>query len=121
MIKIENMRNGTRRKAMTRTMQMILASCAMAMMVAMPSAACKTPLPGADGKHPAVTYAPFPDALSAFVWRNWPVVPAERLADAIGASGFNIWTLGIYNKWYNKSRYRIYNFINKSKIIQLSC
>ncbi len=71
---------------MTRTMQMTLASCAMAMILAMPCKACKTPLPGADGKHPAVTYAPFPDALSAFVWRNWPVVPAERLADAIGAS-----------------------------------
>ena len=71
---------------MARKMQMTLASCAMALMLAMPCAACKTPLPGADGTHPAVTYAPFPDALSAFVWRNWPVVPAERLADAIGAS-----------------------------------
>ena len=71
---------------MKKTMQTILVSCAMAMILAMPCKACKTPLPGADGKHPAVTYAPFPDALSAFVWRNWPVVPAERLADAIGAS-----------------------------------
>ena len=52
----------------------------------LPCAACKTPLPGADGKHPAVTYAPFPDALSAFVWRNWPVVDAARLADTIGAA-----------------------------------
>ena len=28
------------------------------------------PLPGEDGKHAAVTCAPFPDALSAYVWRN---------------------------------------------------
>ena len=54
--------------------------------LALQCAACKTPLPGADGKHPAVTYAPFPDALSAFVWRNWPVVDAERIADTIGAA-----------------------------------
>ncbi|MBR1586917.1 MAG: hypothetical protein IJ658_01200 [Kiritimatiellae bacterium] len=57
-----------------------------AAMAALPCAACNTPLPGADGKHPAVTCAPFPDALSAFVWRNWPVVDAERIADTIGAS-----------------------------------
>ena len=61
-------------------------SIALATTLALPCVACKTPLPGADGKHPAVTYAPFPDALSAFVWRNWPVVDAERLADTIGAA-----------------------------------
>jgi len=42
-------------------------------------------LPGEDGTKPAVTCAPFPDALSAFVWRNWPVVDAGRMAQAIGA------------------------------------
>ena len=46
----------------------------------------EVPLPGEDGKHAAVTCAPFPDALSAYVWRNWPVVSVDRLADAIGAS-----------------------------------
>ena len=50
------------------------------------AAAGEVPLPGEDGKHAAVTCAPFPDALSAYVWRNWPVVPVERLAGAIGAS-----------------------------------
>ena len=66
--------------------QMMFALAAAAIVPALPCAACKTPLPGADGKHPAVTYAPFPDALSAFVWRNWPVVDAERLAETIGAA-----------------------------------
>ena len=37
-------------------------------------------LPGEEGTKPAVTCAPFPDALSAFVWRNWPVVDAGRMA-----------------------------------------
>ena len=42
-------------------------------------------LPGEGGEHAAVTCAPFPDALSAFVWRNWPVVSVERMAKSIGA------------------------------------
>ena len=42
-------------------------------------------LPGEDGTKCAVACAPFPDALSAFVWRNWPVVDAGRMAQAIGA------------------------------------
>ena len=48
-------------------------------------AADKVRLPGEDGAKAAVTCAPFPDALSAFVWRNWPVVSVERMAKAIGA------------------------------------
>ena len=50
------------------------------------AAADEVRLPGEDGTHEAVTCAPFPDALSAYVWRNWPVVSVDRLADAIGAS-----------------------------------
>ena len=64
----------------------LLAIAAALILPTLPCVACKTPLPGADGKHPAVTYAPFPDALSAFVWRNWPVVDAERIAETIGAA-----------------------------------
>ena len=48
-------------------------------------AADKVRLPGEDGTKAAVTCAPFPDALSAFVWRNWPVVSVERMAKAIDA------------------------------------
>ena len=53
---------------------------------ALVAAAGEVPLPGEDGKHAAVTCAPFPDALSAYVWRNWPVVSVDRLAAVIGAS-----------------------------------
>ena len=42
-------------------------------------------LPGEDGTHVAASCAPFPDALSAFVWRNWPVVSVARMAKAVGA------------------------------------
>ena len=41
-------------------------------------------LPGENGKTPAAACAPFPDRLSAVVWRNWPVVDVGRIADTIG-------------------------------------
>lgn len=44
-----------------------------------------TPLPGENGHHAAVTCAPFPDRMSAFVWRNWQVVPVARMAEVVGA------------------------------------
>jgi len=34
----------------------------------------------------ALPPAPFPDRMSAFVWRNWFCVPADRLARAVGAT-----------------------------------
>lgn len=38
------------------------------------------------GPAPApVAFPHFPDRLHAFVWRNWPLVPAERLARVVGA------------------------------------
>ena len=42
-------------------------------------------LPGEPCVKPAVGCAPFPDRMSAYVWRNWFVVPHARLADAVGA------------------------------------
>lgn len=36
----------------------------------------------------------FPDRLHAFVWRNWPLVPAERMAAAVGASKTEILRVG---------------------------
>ncbi|MBI4327957.1 MAG: hypothetical protein HY674_22225 [Chloroflexi bacterium] len=39
------------------------------------------------GNAPAPVPLPhFPDRLHAFVWRNWPLVPVERMADVVGAS-----------------------------------
>ncbi len=50
---------------------------------------------------PAGTPAPdpvasphFPDRLHAYVWRNWELVPVERLAETIGAKVEQVVTLG---------------------------
>lgn len=40
----------------------------------------KVLLPGEGGKTPAITFECFPDRLHAFVFKNWTVVPVERLA-----------------------------------------
>lgn len=43
------------------------------------------PLPGEPCMRPALSPAPFPDRLSAFVWRNWGLVPVAELAAVAGA------------------------------------
>ena len=43
-------------------------------------------LPGEGCTNAPVTHAPFPDRMSAFVWRNWFCVPKERLAATVGAT-----------------------------------
>lgn len=50
------------------------------------------PSPGRDGQLPGETDGPdplgpfpFPDRISAYVWRNWGIVPVERLAAVVGA------------------------------------
>ena len=59
----------------------------MAMCVARTSAAAGVvQLPGEDGDRPAISPAPFPDRLSAYVWRNWGLVGKERLAEVVGAT-----------------------------------
>jgi hypothetical protein len=32
----------------------------------------------------------FPDRMHAFIWRNWPVVEARRLADVLGTTSENV-------------------------------
>lgn len=44
------------------------------------------PLPGEDGRRPALAPDPFPDRMSAYVWRNWGLVDAALLTDTVGAS-----------------------------------
>ncbi|MBO7167043.1 MAG: hypothetical protein J6V88_05910 [Kiritimatiellae bacterium] len=46
----------------------------------------KHPLQGEDGKKEAMSPSPFPDALSAYVWRNWGLVPVPILARVIDAT-----------------------------------
>jgi len=36
----------------------------------------------------------FPDRLHAFVWRNWPLVPVERMAEVVGARREDILRMG---------------------------
>ena len=43
------------------------------------------------GSAPAPVALPhFPDRLHALVWRNWQVLPMERLAEAVGAHAENL-------------------------------
>ena len=50
------------------------------------AAAEPVPLPGEDGGKAAISPAPFPDRMSAYVWRNWGLVEKERLAEVVGAT-----------------------------------
>ncbi len=43
---------------------------------------------------PPVPFPHFPDALHAFVWRNWSLVPLERLARVVGAKPADLLRLG---------------------------
>ena len=44
------------------------------------------PLPGEPCTKAAIAPDPFPDRMSAYVWRNWFVVPHDRLAAVVGAT-----------------------------------
>lgn len=47
------------------------------------------------GKAPqSLIFSHFPDRMHAFVWRNWPLVPVERLARVIGASKAEVLRIG---------------------------
>ncbi len=43
---------------------------------------------------PALTLSHFPDRLHAFVWRNWPLVPLERMAKVLAARPEEIRSIG---------------------------
>ncbi len=59
----------------------------------------KTPLTGLEdlprgGAPKALGLPHFPDRLHAFVWRNWPLVPADRMARVVGAAPAEVVRLG---------------------------
>lgn len=54
------------------------------------SAQNPTTLPGENGQKPAIQYDYFPSRQHAFVWRNWTLVPAEKLAKVLGTSKRNV-------------------------------
>lgn len=68
------------------TARAILPTLALAALAA-PLRAAERPLllPGEPSVKPAISCAPFPDRLTAFVWRNWFLVPKDRLSAAVGA------------------------------------
>lgn len=43
-------------------------------------------LPDEAGRRPAISPSPFPDRMSAYVWRNWGMLETKRLADVVGAT-----------------------------------
>ena len=43
---------------------------------------------------PPLAFPHFPDRLHAFVWRNWQLVPARRMAEVIGATERDILRVG---------------------------
>ena len=59
---------------------MVIAACSML------SATAETALPGEDGRTEALSPAPFPDRMSAYVWRNWGLVDKALLAETVGAT-----------------------------------
>jgi hypothetical protein len=58
-----------------------------------PSALSVAQLPTGNSP-PALTFPQFPDRLHAFVWRNWTLVPADRMAQVVGASAADIRRVG---------------------------
>jgi len=50
------------------------------------TASAEVTLPGLPCTKAPVPTSPFPDALSAYVWRNWGLVPTARLAEVVHAT-----------------------------------
>ena len=65
---------------------LLLASAAALSAFSSLGAADDVKLPDENGTRKAVSCAPFPAALSAFVWRNWGLVDASLLAETVGAT-----------------------------------
>ena len=47
-------------------------------------------IPGEDGRKKAIDYDYFPHRQYAFVWRNWAVVPKDKLAEILSTSVENV-------------------------------
>lgn len=44
---------------------------------------------------PAIPLKHFPDRLHAFVWRNWELIPRERMAEVLGTTPENVRDIGV--------------------------
>lgn len=54
--------------------------------VSTPSHAQETIMPGGENRKPAINYDYFPHPQYAFIWRNWALVPKEKLAEVLSTS-----------------------------------
>jgi hypothetical protein len=52
------------------------------------------PLPAGKTSPAPVAIPHFPDALHAFVWRNWESVSLDKMAEVLGTSAENVRELG---------------------------
>lgn len=66
-------------------MRKLMACVAAAVAVMTCAIAEARKLPGEDGAKLAISPAPFPDRMSAYVWRNWGLVDKALLAETVGA------------------------------------
>ena len=67
-----------------KTMKTVLPIVCLVVLAA--SARAADLMPGQPETKAPITVAPFPDRLSAYVWRNWFVVPTDRLAAVVKAT-----------------------------------
>src|ERR1017187_7383066 len=71
----------------------LMETCADAATVGTAASLTAADLPRGSAPKP-VLFPHFPDRLHAFVWRNWQLVPARRMAEVVGASAGDIVRLG---------------------------
>jgi hypothetical protein len=92
------------------------------------------PLPGENSKIPAVSYDYFPDRQYAFVFRNWTLVPEQKLAEVLGTTIENVrdlaFSMGLPSQsqpepeWISSKGYITvvranWNLLNYTQLIQL--
>ena len=76
------------------TLAAIIAFAAYGTCMAVETAVEET-MPGEPSTKKAISPAPFPDRISAYVWRNWFLVPHARLAETIGAKESDITAVAV--------------------------
>lgn len=91
-------------------------------------------LPGENGTIPAVSYDYFPDRQYAFVFRNWTLVPEQKLAEVMGTTIENVrdlaFSMGLRpqkcpeQEWFTSKGYITvvranWNLLNYAQLIQL--
>ena len=76
---------------MTRLLRIIIA--ATTLLLSSATYAQQTPMPGEEGRKEAINYDYFPHRQYAFVWRNWAVVPKQKIAQILSTTIENVESL----------------------------